>query len=163
MLQELATAAPKNARPYASIIANAALMTWPADPRAFAWLMIGVGERETNWRNVRGSDGHGCGLMQIDDRAWRKWCATHNAFDPKQNIPMGAYVLATALKRFPGNLRAGVAAYNCGSGNVVKGLLRVPPDPDFYTTGHNYGADVLARLDRLRPPDLDLANLVVHH
>lgn len=151
---ELAATAPSNARPFAGFIADAATI-WP-DPRLFAWLLVAVGMRETGWRNVRGADGHGCGLMQIDDRAWRAWCTTYNAFDPEANIRKGAEILAWGLKLFSPNWQAGIAAYNCGPGNVHKGLALTPPDPDARTTDANYGADVIRRCKLYKPPDLVL-------
>ena len=154
LVKELAAQAPDRAKPYAQTIVGAATTYWPANPRLFSWLLVAVGERETNWRNVRGADQHGCGLLQIDDRAWRVWCQHHDAFDPNQNIPEGEYILSLGMKWFPNSLRAAVASYNCGPGNVRRGLALVPPNPDAYTTGNNYGADVLARLDRLKPIDL---------
>lgn len=152
--QELATRAPARARPYARTIAATATARWPSNPRFFAWLTIGVGERETGWRNVRGADGHGCGLLQIDDRAWKTWCQGHNAFDPDQNIPEGEYILSLGLKWFPKDLRAAIACYNCGPGNVRKGLALDPPNPDAFTTGGDYSAWVLTRLNKIRPMDL---------
>lgn len=141
------------AAPYATRIAVTAFLRWPKNPRLFAWLTVAIIERETNFKNVKGADGHGSGLMQIDDRAWKDWCAHHNAFDPEENIPEGELILTIGFKWFPKDPRAAIAAYNCGPGNVQRGL-RDGKDPDLYTTGHDYGKDVLRRLDRMKPNDL---------
>jgi soluble lytic murein transglycosylase-like protein len=85
--------------------------------------------------------GWGRGLMQHDyHRAlafdWR---------DPAVNISKGAELLFELVdKEFPRNLRAAAAAYNCGPANVRKALL-LRKDEDFFTTGQDYGADVLRR------------------
>lgn len=151
---ELGTKAPPEARPFADTIAAAAFQNWPQNPRAFAWLTVAIGERESHWKNVRGADGHGCGYMQIDDRAWAEWCRSHDAFDPNQNIPQGEHVLAIGLHLFAGNLRAGVASYNCGPGNVRKALLLDPSNPDAKTTGGDYGAWVVAKFEEIKPVDV---------
>lgn len=149
---ELGTKAPPEARPFADTIAAAAFVEWPSDPRWFAWVTVAIGERETHWKNVRGADGHGGGYMQIDDRAWKAWCASHDAFDPKQNIPQGEHILATGLKLFAPRICAGLAAYNCGPGNVRKG--EAEGDCDKYTTGHDYGHWVINKFNAIRPLDL---------
>lgn len=95
--------------------------------------------------------GFGRGLMQIDydshefarDGSW------HN---PAQNLMYGASVLSHArafLQRSlplpPAELlRAALAGYNCGPGNVLR-ALRGGRDVDFFTAGRDYGRDVLNR------------------
>ena len=44
----------------------------------------------------------------------------------------------------PALLRAALAAYNCGPGNVLK-AIRNGLDVDFYTAHHDYSKDVLNR------------------
>lgn len=152
---EIGTKAPAEAQPFADLLAAAAVQRWPANPRLFAWIAVAVGERESHWKDVRGADGHGCGYMQIDDRAWKQWCLDHDAFDPAQNIPEGELILTIGLKWFPNNLRAAIAAYNCGPGNVERALKDSNgTNPDLYTTGNDYGADVLRRLAAIKPADL---------
>jgi hypothetical protein len=72
--------------------------------------------------------------------------------DPNANIDYGASVLATAVEflrdrsSLTGNrlLRAAVAAYNSGAGNVLRALA-AGLDVDYYTAGRNYSSDVLDR------------------
>jgi peptidoglycan hydrolase-like protein with peptidoglycan-binding domain len=120
---------------------NEAAKKYNLDPA----LLLGVMSRESNGRNVRGDGGHGRGLMQIDDRSWASWINSHQGgMDPKSNIMKGAEILRDNINYFHGNIRDGLAAYNCGAGNVNK-ALRNGLSPDAYTTGHNYSADVLKR------------------
>ena len=108
-------------------------------------LIFAVMSRETNGRNVVGDGGHGRGLMQIDDRSWGSWLSANGGgMDPASNIMKGAAILRANINYFGGNVRDGVAAYNCGPGNV-SAALRNGLSPDAYTTGHNYSADVLSR------------------
>jgi hypothetical protein len=143
-----------DAKACADLIAAAAFKHWPQNPRWFTWLLVAIGSRETNWKNVLGADKHGRGYLQIDDRAHKDWYAEgHDGFDPPQNIDEGAAILAWGLRLFTKEgIRAGVACYNCGPKNVRSSLATSQgASPDLYTTGHNYGINVLARLDRLMP------------
>ena len=95
--------------------------------------------------------GFGRGLMQIDydshpfarTGAWR---------EPAANIAQGVAILSSnrdLLRRKTvltddALLRASIAAYNSGAGNVLH-ALRDGRDVDFYTSGRNYSADVLNR------------------
>src|SRR5258706_9937784 len=88
--------------------------------------------------------------------------------DPGANIDYGASVLALALDflrrrtTLSGDrlLRASIAAYNCGPGNVLR-ATQVGLDFDYYTSGRNYSADVLNRAGwfygRERPSDCESA------
>lgn len=108
-------------------------------------LIFAVMSRESGGKNIRGDAGHGRGLMQIDDRSWGPWLASHQGgMDPASNIMKGAEILRANLDQFKGNTKAALAAYNAGGGNVNK-ALRAGRDPDSVTTGHNYGSDVLKR------------------
>ncbi len=95
--------------------------------------------------------GFGRGLLRIDydvdafarSGAWR---------DPAANIAQGCQILCEAralLRRrsvLHGQalLRGALAAYNCGTGNVLH-ALRQGFDLDFYTSGRDYSRDVLNR------------------
>ena len=95
--------------------------------------------------------GFGRGLLQIDFDA-HPFARSGPWRDPSANIDYGASVLATAMSflRDRSNLagdrllRAAVAAYNSGAGNVLRALTS-GLDVDYYTAGHNYSADVLDR------------------
>jgi peptidoglycan hydrolase-like protein with peptidoglycan-binding domain len=108
-------------------------------------LLMAVMSRETNGHNVVGDYGHGRGLMQIDDRSWGSWLSSHHGgMDPASNIMKGAEILRGNIDYFHGNVRYGVAAYNCGAGNVSSALAH-GHSCDYYTANGNYSADVLHR------------------
>jgi peptidoglycan hydrolase-like protein with peptidoglycan-binding domain len=108
-------------------------------------LLMAVMSRETNGVNEVGDGGHGRGLMQIDDRSWGSWLASHHGgMDPASNIMKGAEILRSSINSFHGNVRYGVAAYNCGAGNV-ENAIRNGYSCDHYTANGNYSADVLHR------------------
>lgn len=96
--------------------------------------------------------GWGRGLMQIDYAA-HKFAQTGDWQDPAANIDYGCGVLMAAHdflhKRFPeikgeNLLRAAVAAYNTGPGNVAKSL-KAGLDVDKTTAGGDYSKDVMGR------------------
>lgn len=123
-------------------------------------LLGGVGSRESFWGLIlnppgpagTGDNGHGRGLMQIDDGAFPAWIATGEWKDPAKNIHFGAKVLADNRRFFeakiPGSgsllIRATVASYNAGPGNVIESI-RAGRDVDSRTTGGDYSRDVLDR------------------
>ncbi len=97
--------------------------------------------------------GWGRGLMQADYAASdfakdpTKWK------DPEQNIEFGCNELEDDIKYFRranpalsdyDNLRAAVAAYNTGPGNVEKSI-KAGRDVDSSTAGHDYSKDVFSR------------------
>jgi hypothetical protein len=65
-------------------------------------------------RNVVGDGGHGRGIFQIDDR-WHSFASTPAAMDPAQNADYAAGMLSGLLKRYGGNSREALSAYNAGS------------------------------------------------
>lgn len=122
-------------------------------------LVLAIISRETRGLNVIGDHGHGHGLMQIDNRqskdmAW--WCQdwVEKGMDPDAGIQKGCEILRNkrmALVRLGVQLdreeflRAYVAAFNTGEGNVLKSV-RAGLDVDTTTAFHNYSKDVLARV-----------------
>ena len=105
-----------------------------------AWLLYAVGSRETNLANEIGDYGHGFGVWQRDNRSFQVDAnylknVHQEAIDAAQELAAGIRALGLA---------GGVAAYNCGQGNV-RAAIRKGKSCDAYTTGHDYSADVLAR------------------
>jgi Transglycosylase SLT domain len=64
-------------------------------------------------RNEVGDGGHGRGVFQIDDR-WHDFAKTPAAMDPAQNADYAAGMLSGLLKRYNGNVREALSAYNAG-------------------------------------------------
>jgi len=93
--------------------------------------------------NFTGGDGHGRGIMQIDDR-WHIFAKITAPNDDQANILYGAEYLKNLLNQFPYNKQAAIAAYNAGPGNV-RYVLGIGQHPDSATTGKDYSADVLKR------------------
>jgi hypothetical protein len=65
-------------------------------------------------RNVVGDGGHGHGVFQIDDR-WHAFASTPEAMDPAKNADYAAGMISDLLKRYGGNVREALSAYNAGS------------------------------------------------
>ncbi|AIE85358.1 transglycosylase SLT domain-containing protein [Fimbriimonas ginsengisoli] len=122
--------------------------------------VLAVASRESDIENVLGDHGFAVGVMQVDIRfhdiakkaketgSWKT--------DPSKVIDYGINLLAHnyhwAKTTFPdygganghGWLKIAASAYNAGEGGAKKGTLK--GDSDLYTTGHNYGKDVLSRM-----------------
>ena len=103
-----------------------------------------------------GDGGHGHGLMQIDDRWHPDFCKGEAWKDPEENI---SYAVEKVLRpsldyaktklgdaTIADRLLVGIAGYNCGASNAVKGFKKYN-DADYYTTGKDYSMDVMARAD----------------
>jgi hypothetical protein len=97
------------------------------------------------------SGGYGRGLMQIDFDA-HEFARTGAWQDPAQNIRYGCQVLADNRSFFQRRttltdkalLRATLAAYNCGAGNVMR-ALNAGLDVDYFTAHRDYSAETLNR------------------
>ena len=95
--------------------------------------------------------GFGRGLMQIDYDA-HEFARSGDWREPRANIRYACRVLLEAravLRRRTALasralLRAALAAYNCGTGNVLR-AVRQGVAVDFYTAGRDYARDVLSR------------------
>ncbi len=99
---------------YASDIVSAAVKHG-LDPK----LLAAVAAQETGGpganggRNEVGDGGHGRGVFQIDDR-WHDFAKTAAAMDPAQNADYAAGMLSGLLKRYNGNVKEALSAYNAG-------------------------------------------------
>lgn len=106
-----------------------------------------------------GDQGHGRGLMQIDDRWHQSFLAIPGFWRrPPANLAYGCYLLQENLQAVTGTwprlsyayrLRAALAAYNAGLSRVFA-CLRAGKDVDLFTSGNDYSRDVLRRADWLR-------------
>lgn len=100
--------------------------------------------------------GFGRGLMQIDFDA-HEFARSGPWQDPAQNISYGCKVLADNRAFFERRMRlagqalmrASLAAYNCGPGNVQKALA-AGLDADYYTAHRDYSASTLNRAGYFR-------------
>lgn len=113
-------------------------------------LLLALASRETGMgtdtyvlaNNWTGRDGHGKGIMQIDDR-YHVIAKLIAPDDHEKNINYGAGFFADLKKQLPVKKQA-IAAYNAGVNGVRKALSK-GLDPDAATTGGDYAADVLRR------------------
>jgi len=104
-------------------------------------VLYGILQQESNGQLIEaGPDGHDRGPWQINDIAHADWIATHDPLDPVASTDYAASILAAGVQHFQ-DLRAGIASYNAGIGNVTVA------NPDVHTTGGDYSASVLAKAD----------------
>jgi hypothetical protein len=134
-------------------------------------VLAGIGSRESGWgltlrppgpggtgdwvpragRMPADGGGFGRGLMQIDYDA-QAFARSGPWKDPHENIAYACSVLLQSVRYAAAHtklqglelLRAGIAGYNCGPGNVIKAILE-GRDVDFYTAHQNYSADTFSR------------------
>ena len=83
-------------------------------------LLAAVAAQETggpgsdSGRNIVGDGGHGHGVFQIDDR-WHAFARSPAAMDPASNADYAAGMLESGVRRYGGDIRAALSAYNAGS------------------------------------------------
>lgn len=138
----------------------ASLLSQQAEANGFApAFFFAIASRETNCVNELGdvqADGaHGVGMVQVDaQHAIAREARDSGGWqtNPAPLIAFAAQLLAQNLRQareafpaLPGDEQLKIAAsgYNCGMGNAIAGQHN--GDSDLRTTGHNYGADVMAR------------------
>jgi hypothetical protein len=136
--------------------------------------LIGIGSRETNldpkWLKKPGDGGMAGGLMQADKRSFPDFIASGQWKDARQSILFGARVLmlkqrdyeATIGKSvkikgssYTGKAASGqiaqhivISSYNCGRWSQFCYAKGLPIDK--YSTGHDYGEDVMQRAAVIR-------------
>lgn len=117
-------------------------------------LLIAIADRESLRGRALAADGTGdggnaVGPWQIDRRYHREFLERHDWRDFVSSAIYAAGLLAENRRwaeQFPVAVRerAAIAAYNASRRSVERGI-RETGDPDQYTTGGDYGADVLRR------------------
>lgn len=110
----------KTSIPYGQLIHEKATK-YDVDPALVAAIM----EQESRFKHRARSPVGAMGLMQLMPRTGR-WMGARNLYDPEQNVEAGAKYLKYLEKRFEGNLKHQIAAYNAGEGNVRR-YKGVPP------------------------------------
>jgi soluble lytic murein transglycosylase-like protein len=106
--------------PYGELIHEKALK-YDVDPA----LVAAVIEQESRFRERARSQVGARGLMQLMPRTGR-WMGARDLYDPEQNVDAGVKYIKYLQKRFNGNVKQTIAAYNAGEGNV-KRYGGVPP------------------------------------
>lgn len=123
-------------------------------------LLLGVGSRETNLKNIIGDGGHGRGMFQIDDRSHGPYLRRVAKIIGTDRIAEDAKY-ATALLET--NVRQAIAAgvpighrfavaisgYNAGMGRAIADW-KEHHNSDRNTTGGDYSADVRDRARTIR-------------
>lgn len=108
--------------------------------------LMAIASRETNMQNIVGDNGNGFGICQIDRRSHKAWIDTHTGgLNPETNIDYGASILRENLNAFNFDYKSAFAAYNHGISGVTASIRR-GEDVDTHTTGHDYGANVVLRM-----------------
>ena len=106
--------------PYGDLIHEKA-QKYNVDPA----LVAAVIEQESKFHSTARSQVGARGLMQLMPRTGR-WMGAHDLYDPEQNIDAGVKYIKYLQKRFNGNVKQTIAAYNAGEGNV-KRYGGIPP------------------------------------
>ena len=88
-------------------------------------LVAAVIEQESRFKPQAKSHVGARGLMQLMPRTGR-WMGARNLYDPEQNVDAGVKYIAYLNKRFKGDTKKIIAAYNGGEGNVMR-YRGVPP------------------------------------
>lgn len=132
-------------------------------------LLLAMGSRETDLRNIVGDAGHGRGWLQIDDRFHAGWLSQHRGCAsgsfkarfasalPQGRVPTLTAATLRAVEMLNSNMQFGLthgvpqakalrfalAAYNAGPSGTLSGFQG--GDVDANTAHGDYSADVLER------------------
>ncbi len=126
--------------------------------------VLAIASRETGIQNIIGDNTHGHGVIQIDDRTRSGHRAFFNAHPGDDAhiryvdafIEYGVRLLsdeaANVRAKFSGIsqreiLKRAACAYNAGFQGMLRGVNE--GDADLHTANHNYGSDVLRRMDEV--------------
>lgn len=82
-------------------------------------LLKAIGKAESNFNASVVSSAGAIGVMQLMP-ATARGLGVSNPYDARENIMGGASYIAGLLKRYDGDVKLALAAYNAGSGNVQK-------------------------------------------
>lgn len=98
-----ASVIPADAQPYSDVILKVA-NEQNVDP----FIIVALGERESHWgalldSNGLGDNGHGHGIMQVDDRYFADWLAANAWQDPYTNITKGVQILQDKMRYLAGS------------------------------------------------------------
>ena len=131
--------------------------------------LIGIASRETNldpkWLKKAGDGGHGFGLMQIDIRSFPEFTKSPDWKDARLGILYGAKVLMEKLhdclhnqgklvnvkgrtftaKKVVGSILQHIVIAGYNNGRWPQYAYATDQDIDRFTTGHDYGSDVMQR------------------
>ncbi|HEU4522579.1 MAG TPA: transglycosylase SLT domain-containing protein [Thermoanaerobaculia bacterium] len=105
-------------------------------------LVAAVIEQESRFKPRAKSHVGARGLMQLMPRTGR-WMGARDLYDPEQNVDAGVKYIKYLEKRFNGNQKLVIAAYNGGEGNV-KRYRGVPP----FRETRTYVKKVMQNYDR---------------
>lgn len=105
-------------------------------------LVAAVIEQESRFKARARSHRGARGLMQLMPRTGR-WMGARNLYDPEQNIDAGVKYMKYLHKRFNGDLKKTIAAYNAGEGNVRR-YRGIPP----FRETRQYVKKVLSNYDK---------------
>jgi soluble lytic murein transglycosylase-like protein len=106
--------------PYGELI-YAKAKKYDVDPA----LVAAVIEQESRFKPRARSQVGARGLMQLMPRTGR-WMGARDLYDPEQNVDAGVKYIKYLNKKFNGDLKKTIAAYNGGEGNVAR-YRGVPP------------------------------------
>lgn len=109
-------------------------------------LLAAVIWRESGGKNIVGKDGHGFGLMQIDNRQHSAWLRQNDGLNPELNIDFGASLIRKYIDYFGGRTSHALAAFDCGVDAVEEALVLGKP-VDYFTREGNYSLSVLTQME----------------